>query len=268
MGSFAKRLGQLSARSLETESKNILRTGAANKVPGSLAMALDGTLRQGHDMKTFGVGTMASMANKKRYARFTASMSAVYGAMEAELDAAGPDAAPAVHAVWSRHGGILRRASALAADYRDVSPPAGMPSPSPATARYVSAIRTAGAEDRKTSGARMLGHLYCRYFADLFGGQMLATPYRVALALSPGTPRHYVFDFPDSQGGRRAFIEGIYQSFNEVGGKLSPHQRHAVIDEALLAFKLNVDVYSEEPIWLDGARGAVNVGLGFARGRR
>ena len=62
MGSFAKALGRLSRRSLETESANILKTCQANKVPGSLSLALDGTLRSGHDMKTFGLGTMAAMA--------------------------------------------------------------------------------------------------------------------------------------------------------------------------------------------------------------
>lgn len=268
MGSFAKRLGQLSAKSLESESKRILRTGAANKVPGSLALALDGTLRQGHDMKTFGVGTMASMASIERYARFTASMCAIYGAMEEELDAAGQHAAPAVYAVWCLHGGTLRRTPALLADHQDVLPSALLPPPTPATARYVRAIRTAGAEDRHTSGARMLGHLYCRYFADLFGGQMLGSPYRCALALSPGTPRHYVFDLPSSQGGRRALVEAIYQSLNEAGDKLSPDRRQAVVDEALLAFKLNVEVYSEEPIWRDGARGTLKACMGFARGRR
>ena len=63
MGSFAQRLGQLSRRSLESESANILRTTRANKLPNSLSLALDGTLREGHDMKAFGLGTVASMAS-------------------------------------------------------------------------------------------------------------------------------------------------------------------------------------------------------------
>merc|ERR1719324_353309 len=94
MGTFAKRLGQIhgvfqrqqGAMLLESESRNIMRTAAANKIPGSLALALDGTLRKGHDMKTFGLGTAASMASRERYARFTASMHAVYATMEEELD--------------------------------------------------------------------------------------------------------------------------------------------------------------------------------------
>lgn len=74
MGSFAKRLGQIMAKSVETESANILKTGRANKLEGSLSLALDGTLKRGHDMKVFGLGTVASMASTPRYARFTASV--------------------------------------------------------------------------------------------------------------------------------------------------------------------------------------------------
>ena len=74
MGTFAKRLGQLAAKGLETEGANILKTTRANKVPGSLAASLDRTLATGHDMRTFGLGTAASMANRERYGRFTASM--------------------------------------------------------------------------------------------------------------------------------------------------------------------------------------------------
>ena len=57
MGTLAKRLGQLAARGVESDSARILKTGTANKVPGSLAQLLDGTLRQGHDMKVIDVQT-------------------------------------------------------------------------------------------------------------------------------------------------------------------------------------------------------------------
>ena len=114
MGTFAKRLGQLATKSLETDSMNIMKTIAANKVPNSLAKQLDTTLREGHDMKVFGVGTVASMASVERYRRFTTSMHAVYSSMEEEMDRAGPHAAPLVHAVWTEHGDVLRRAPSLA----------------------------------------------------------------------------------------------------------------------------------------------------------
>jgi len=288
MGTFAKRLGQLTAKSLESESRNIIRTCAANKQPGSLSLALDGTLKQGHDMRVFGLGTAASMASRERYARFTASMHAVYGAMEEELDRSAV-ISPAIGAAWSRHGATLRRAKALQADLADVlggaeaasaassaaAAPLAQGGTSPATARYVAGIREAGASDRAAGaggaqshgtggGARLLGHLYCRYFADLFGGQMLAGPTRAALALDAGTPRHYTFDLPES-GGRRALIEEVYLSLNEAGALLSEEAFDAVVQESFKAFGHNVDVYSEEPIWLDAARGSFNICAGYAR---
>ena len=167
----------MATRSLETESANIMKTSMANKIPGSLAKQLDTTLREGHDMKVFGLGTAASMANVQRYQRFTTSMHAVYSTMEVEFDRATPTAAPLVHELWSKHGSCLRRAPSLALDLEDVGGPAT--GASPATDRYVEVIRVAGADDRERGGARMLGHLYCRYFADLFGGSMLAMPTRV-----------------------------------------------------------------------------------------
>eukprot|EP00928_Gymnodinium_smaydae_P011753 TRINITY_DN14306_c1_g2_i1.p1 TRINITY_DN14306_c1_g2~~TRINITY_DN14306_c1_g2_i1.p1 ORF type:complete len:288 (-),score=57.94 TRINITY_DN14306_c1_g2_i1:143-961(-) len=264
MGTFAKRLGQLSARSFESESRNILRTGAANKVPGSLSLALDGTLKRGHDMKVFGLGTAASMANRGRYARFTASMHAVYSALEHELDITA-DQSPAIAQVWTRHGAVLRRAPALLADLGDVSSVSterAAAAASPPTAQYVAGVREAAASDRALGGARLLGHLYCRYFADLFGGQMLAAPTRAALSLAPGTPRHYTFDLP-AEGGRRAYIEEVYKSLNDAGSILSKESFDATIAEALRAFEYNVAVYSEEPYYLDAIRGGMNVCSGF-----
>ena len=262
MGSFAKALGRAAAMSLETESANILRSSDANK--RALSAALDGTLRQGHDMRAFGLGTAATLASRARYRRFTAAMHGVYSAMEHELDGATSEP---VRGVWAAHGARLRRAPALAADLRDVgvapgSGGAASAPPSPAAARYVARVHHAGGLDRADGGARLLGHLYCRYFADLFGGQMLAAPTRAALAL-PVAPRHYAFEFPG--GSRRAYIESLYASLNEAGDALpSDAARDAVVDEALRAFGHNVEVYTEEPVGLDAALGAGRVVAGFA----
>lgn len=277
MGTLAKRLGQLQgilqrgqgAMLLESESRNIMRTVAANKIPGSLAMALDGTLKKGHDMKAFGLGTAASMANRNRYARFTASMHAVYSTMEEELDKTTADHSPAVHSVWAKHGDTLRRANALKLDLADVANEFDQNAwHSPATDRYVAGIKKVGDQDRATGSACLLGHLYCRYFADLFGGQMLALPTRLALSLPVETPRHYMFELPpveDSggKGGRRAFIEEVYQSINRAGELMTDEARSAVADEALRAFEHNIDVYTEEPIHLDAVRGATNICTGY-----
>jgi heme oxygenase len=242
MGTFAKRLGQLAARSLESESSQILRSGAANK--RGLSLALDGTLRKSHDMKVFGLGTLASLSSRERYSRFTASMHAVYSAMEGRLDAS--KSAP-TQRLWSRFGPQLRRGRALAADLHEAIGADGASiAVTPATASYVAAIGSAADDDDANDGARLVGHLYCRYFADLFGGQGRAPPTRLALGLGPHSPRHYTFDFGEF-GGRRALIEALYEEINTAGERLrDDDQRAAVVREAELAFAHNVDVYREE----------------------
>jgi hypothetical protein len=201
MGTFTKRLGQLAQGSFTTESAAILRDSASNKLSGSLSLALDGTLKQGHDMHVFGLGTAATLSNRPRYARFTRNMLAVYSRMEWHLDAASSlsSATTSTHAhnqhhhpvalVWDTFSPTLRRAPSLLADLEDVgvtlSPDEALSlssgrsgggdcnrGVSPATVAYLSALDAAAADDADTGGARLLGHVYCRYFADLFGGQV------------------------------------------------------------------------------------------------
>ena len=260
MGTLSKRLGQLAARSFESESSNIIKTASANK--RGLSKLLDSTLRTSHDMKVFGLGTAASMANRDRYARFTLSMHAVYHTMERSFDTV-PSAA--VASVWEPFGEQLRRASALREDAEEVlGPLTVLPPPSAATAAYVTAIEDAARADGADGGGRLLGHLYCRYFADLFGGQALSAPYRYALGLAPTSPRHY--DFGPFGADRRASIEAIYEALNAAGETLRDDRaRDAVLVETRAAFGHNVAVYSEEGrLVTDGMRGALNMALGFA----
>ena len=140
-------------------------------------------------------------------------------------------------------GDHLRRASALSEDLAEVG---GTPHTSPATRAYVAAIDAAAAEDNASGGARLLGHVYCRYFADLFGGQALAVPTRLALALGPGSPRHYDFGAFVS-GRRREAIEELYERLNDAGDALAASARDAVVGEARRAFALNVEVYRRAP---------------------
>lgn len=268
MGSLAKHLGQLAAKSFETESAAILRQGRANKLIGSLAHKLDGTLREGHhDMRVFGLGTAAAWASRERYAAFTTAMLHVYRAMEEELEST-HRAGSAVEVVWGRHRTVLRRASRLESDLLDVVD--CVPVASPATEQYVRTIRDAGEHDRAEGGARLLGHLYCRYFADLFGGQMLGDPTRIALGLPSGTPRHYTFDFGEGKHARKDFIEDVYQSLNDAGEILGNESAvEEVVEECRVAFRQNVQVYSEEPkMTVAAVRGVSNVAYGFLTGRR
>ena len=272
MGSLAKVVSQFgniaSARlaapgATAGSSRGILKGSRANKQ--GLSLLLDGTLKAGHDMKTFGLGTAASLANVGRYARFTASMHHVYGTMEKSFDAA---TSPVTVPVWQRFGESLRREPSLALDLADVSSASAHPM-TPATEAYCAAIEAAAARDEADGGGRLIGHLYCRYFADLFGGQALAAPTRYALApaVLPGTPRHY--DFGEFGARRGESIEALYSSFNEAGDALgSDAARQAVVDEANMAFELNIRVYSEEgALWSDAAHGVANMVGGFARAK-
>merc|ERR1712032_1294327 len=107
-------------------------------------------------------------------------MHAVYSSMEMCLDRSTPDSP--THLVWGQFNEHLRRADFLKADLEEVG---AWPyeNVSPATSQYIAALQDAAARDVDGCGARLLGHLYCRYFADLFGGQALAGPYRWALRL-------------------------------------------------------------------------------------
>lgn len=203
--------------------------------------------------------------------------------MEARLDAS---QSPPVRRLWDGLGPPLRRAEALRLDLQDVVPEPDSASShvaaladaarprgarSPATLAYVAAIAAAARADDSDGGGRLLGHLYCRYFADLFGGQALAAPYRWALALPVAAPRHY--DFGDFGARRREGIESIYVALNEAGELLGQGvdgegdgAREAVVAEARRAFELNVHVYAEEgALYSDGARGVANVALGFVQ---
>jgi len=204
MGTLAKTIGRLAAGSLESESANILKRGSANK--RGLSLGLDTTLRTSHDMKIFGLGTAASMANHARYHRFTGSMFQIYQAMEHGLD---NSESAAVRRVWDKLGADLRRAPALRLDLEEASQlmdknSSGAEDILPitkATKAYVDAIESAAQGDNANGSGRLLGHLYCRYFADLFGGQALSGPYRWALGLGDESPRH--FDFGDFGADRR-----------------------------------------------------------------
>ena len=245
-------------------SSSIMSESKANKVPNSLSNTLDSTLKEGHDVKSFGLGTLATMANMDRYAKFLTSLHAVYDTMERAFDEFPDDAV--VGRCWSSRGGVLRREGKIRKDLAQ----AGIAAPrswaeedlaflSGATRNYVRRIEDAKVADGKDGGGRLLGHLYCRYFADLFGGQALKTPTKLALALEPA-PTMYDFEFGD--GGRAEYIESLYEALNVAGEELGEGGRAAVKVEALECFRLNKELYTEGGIYVDAWRGGVNLAKG------
>jgi heme oxygenase (biliverdin-producing, ferredoxin) len=258
-----KKIVPLSSPLIESESRSIHKATKANKIPGSLSLQLDGVLKKEHDMKAFGLGTLASMASRSRYARFTQSMYHVYSAMEEELDQLSSSQDSVLHELWQKHASTLRRAPSLAKDLQDVLTPEewtavqSQPPTMGPTADYVRSIRRAGSAH---SPHTLIGHLYCRYLADLFGGSVLGTPYNLALGLPSGTPRHFCFEQIQD---RRAFIETLYTDINACGAKLSEKQQQEVVEEAVSAFRHNAHVYTEEPIYWDSVKAWVNISTGL-----
>mmetsp|Transcript_44907 Transcript_44907/g.50717 ORF Transcript_44907/g.50717 Transcript_44907/m.50717 type:complete len:307 (+) Transcript_44907:169-1089(+) len=296
MGSLSKRLGQLTALSLESESSNIIRTMKPNKIRNSLSQRLDTTLKESHDMQVFGLGTLASMANKDRYLRFTKSLYGVYSTMEDEMDKCclpssgnndpvvrtannsnvgstiekrsgkDHDDSP-VKYFWKRHSEILRRAEllqgdifAISEDYLDDNDQES--SYSRATIEYMNTIKEAGRQDRRDRSGRLLGHAYTRYLADLMGGSMLGTPTHLALRLNEGIPQQYTFSFPTT---RKAYVETIYHDLNQCGKIMKDDDDllESVVGEARGAFRHNVSVYAEEPIIVDSVLGLKNIVSGY-----
>jgi heme oxygenase len=272
MGSLAKALGQarsaLSLKSLESESASLFKGLQANKVPGSLSSVLDGTLKDGHDMKVFGLGTLAGMQSRERYQQFLTNMHVVYRAMEVELDVTSDliVKTDAIRSVWQKHGQRLRRKARLEQDLQElqdllaVDGSENAPQVSPKTIDYVERIRKAGELDRETGGGLLLGHLYCRYFADLFGGQMLGRPFQLALQL-PVLPRHLVFNL--EKENRKEYLEELYGDLNKAGKQLTPAQLDDVRKESISAFQHNAWIYSEDPKMVSQAvQGGMNLMLG------
>ena len=280
MGSLAKRFGQLTARSIESESSQIIRTIQSNKIPNSLSQRLDTTLKDSHDMKVFGLGTLSSMSNIDRYARFTHSMYGIYSTMEKELDLAAANAnatnSSPVKNFWNRHERILRRSEKLKQDLLDIGRDVKSMEYSPATERYMNAIRGSGTNDREHDGGLLLGHAYTRYLADLMGGSVLATPTRLALGLKSDSPQQYSFDLNidgELELTRKEYVEKIYFDLNASGdillGDIDKDDEKGgaileqVVDEARSAFRHNIEVYSEEPIYMNSVRGLLNIISGW-----
>jgi hypothetical protein len=105
--------------SIQTESGHIMSTIKANKV--GLSSSLDATMKEGHDMKVFGFGTLAkTMSDKDTYGSFVTSLHAIYTEMEAGMDEVVKAGGGGVEGVWSEYGEILRREPGIRKDLADV----------------------------------------------------------------------------------------------------------------------------------------------------
>lgn len=235
----------------------IFRGSVANK--SGLSHALDAVMREGHhDMRAFGRGTLAALASRAAYARFTAAHFHFYSELERRLDdaARGPNPTP-TGSVWRRFSEDLRRAPALERDLAvllDTTP--GDHPVSPATAAYMRAIATAAEREASScsAGSRepsatpsLLAHFYARYLADLFGGSMLGWPTRRALGFKQ-TPQFYTHDVFDSGKpgvSRKQYVERVYEAINDAGEGIGANATAETVEEARRAFAANAAVFAE-----------------------
>ena len=234
--SVARARPQQRGSAFESSSAKIFKSSKANK--RGFAKALDGTLRDGsHNMKTFGIGFLRSVAGVEAYGHFATALYHVYKAMEDNLDAQPQETG--ISRVW-QGAPELRRAEALGKDLAYLGLDPTLSALSPATQEYVDSIHNAAKED----SALLLGHFYCRYFADLFGGSMLGYPTKVAVGLPEEYPAFY--NFPEAVSAhRQEYIEGLYEALNEEGEKLCQDTQAAVVGETKKAFALNANLYTE-----------------------
>eukprot|EP00947_MAST-08B_sp_MAST-8B-sp1_P004002 g4002.t1 len=214
--------------------------------------------------------------HKATYAKFVAMLYYIYSELEqqldAQLDSSGASPKPPPPSSSSSSAVVaavdspaeLRRLGNLAEDlaffygpqWRDL-----VPGPSLATVRYVARIHDVGRDHPH----RLVVHHWMRYGAGLAGGQFLRAPLTRALGLKaegastvlpggrgvvaakvPGL-RYHQFD---AVGDVEAFYRSYMGALDRIGsmgagGLLTGTQREEMIDEAKVAFQLNLDLNDE-----------------------
>ena len=112
--------------------------------------------------------------------------------------------------------------------------------PSLATRKYVARVE----EVAREAPYLLIAHMYTRYLGDLFGGQMMSGMALKTLGDSVGDGSgglaFYEFDaIPDS----KAFITEWYTALNTLD--LAEATRAAIVEEANVVFRLNIEVFNE-----------------------
>jgi len=121
--------------------------------------------------------------------------------------------------------------------------------------RYARRVAEAG----EGSGARLTAHAYTRYLGDLSGGRILRRVLARSLELEPASLRFYDFQgVADADAFKRAYrdmLDRAVLAMDEVG---------VVVEEAAVAFRLNIDV--SEAVHRDAlARRALGRLAGYSR---
>ncbi|XP_056607347.1 heme oxygenase-like [Triplophysa dalaica] len=106
-----------------------------------------------------------------------------------------------------------------------------------ATLRYVQRLRQVGSEHPEY----LVAHAYTRYLGDLSGGQVLGRITQKSLGLKNGEGLSF-FSFPAVSSP--TLFKQLYRSrMNSL--ELTEEQRRGVLEEAVAAFQLNIQVFNE-----------------------
>jgi len=206
-----------------------------------LALLMDDGTRKSHSLAEstqFVTGFFKGLGDTQSFGDLVTSLYFVYEAMETAFDKTEDES------VKQLDFPELRRLPALEDDMEYFHGPRWREtiSPSPAARSYCDQIRRVAAE----SPYLLIGHQYSRYVGDLFGGQMMGGMAVKSLGLQEGGPGTSFYRF-GSISDTKAFIEKWYLTLNSL--ELSDAQKQAVVDEANVVFRLNIDIFDE----LDGS---------------
>ncbi|XP_035603778.1 heme oxygenase 1a [Oncorhynchus keta] len=106
-----------------------------------------------------------------------------------------------------------------------------------ATHRYTQRLRKIGEGNPKL----LVAHAYTRYLGDLSGGQILGKITQKSIGLSSGEGLSF-FSFPGVSSPNR--FKQLYRSrMNSI--ELTKEERDGVLEEAIMAFELNIQVFND-----------------------
>ncbi|KAG8905422.1 hypothetical protein FRB99_008968 [Tulasnella sp. 403] len=193
---------------------------------------------------------------RDEYIRFLFALWHVYSALEAALDDCSEH--PSIAPIYNPP--ILRRTEAISSDISWFLQTSSTPSdwqrhpayrsflPLPTAVRsYVSRIQTLAAQPDPTP---LIAHAYVRYLGDLSGGQFIKRIIAKAYSTDGQGTNFYEFARPGSgvldgraNSGDLLKLKAWFKQGMDDAVQID-HAKRAVVDEAILTFRLNEDILS------------------------
>jgi len=134
----------------------------------------------------------------------------------------------------------LSRTAAIRADCEYFGIDLDQETPSKATAAYITRLRNMG----ETSPELLIAHAYVRYLGDLSGGQVLKKAAVRGLNLPGDGSGTKFYEFSRIAGSDFKKFKNMYRARMD-SLPVDAAQRAALLDEANLAFKLNMQIFAE-----------------------